>query len=387
MKGLSRYLSGTRIGRPGLPGEEARLLYGSAVKNLRQIVSKVTDVACDVAIVHTLNRYSEICRIGDSKVLIYDRYAGQLLNAMTRILYWSSDRRTGDRLFSKLFAEQSILAGDWAGAMIGTGLHIQLQEFWTIPKASSDADVARKVQLQEVFVFAHEYCHAMMASSEAFRQSTREVGEILLQPRSTPRDRVSYRHFEQRYPGKQSFRDWKKSGDDDEAFVQRNKDLLRDELGCDDFALHATLMVCLKLGAPPDFAFEAAFLALRNIRALAYIRREANPRSSKLGSAAAIEERLLQVRQHRLRDAFRPVASMYGVETDLDTFWSRLQDLSDLHDRQIDNPLLFASLRRFKAQRRSLLKSTRVPERTDVFDVAKMLGWEPDTPDVEFIMI
>ncbi|TAY13848.1 hypothetical protein [Rhizobium leguminosarum] len=387
MTALGRYLSGTRIGCADLPGEEAKLLYGPIINKLSKTLVGTMPEKLDVAIVHTMNRYSEISRIADRPVLIYDRYAGQLLNTLTRILYWSQDVRTSNRFFSKVFAEQAILAGDLTGGMAGALAHVQFQKFWNIRPAGSDARVSLRVRLQEVFIFAHEFAHAMMTASEEFQKSTRAIGDLLTEPRDGPKDRGAYKFFQERYPGRQTFKQWKQLGEAEDAFVTDHRELLRDEVGCDDFALHMTLVTCLSMDESPEYAFEAAFLALRNIRALAYIRRDANPASSKLPHQNTTEFRLLQVRQHRLRDAFRSVAAVYSIEKALDGFWAKLQDLSDLHDRQIDYPLLATTLSSFKRVRRQLMKDKAVSQVRDVFEVAEWLGWDPAAKSVNYVLL
>lgn len=389
MTELASYLGATRIGRHDIPAEQSRLLYTPAVETLRSTIKGAERERCEVAIVYTLNRFTEITHLSSKTVLIYDRYVGQALNTLTRILHWSPDTKSSTRAFARMFAEQAIIAGDAAGAGVGATLFAEASEHWNLPPSASDPEVAAQVHLQELFVFAHEYCHLIMASSSDFRDSRRRVGDILLEgpDDGDGESEQAYVAFAERYPNYRSFKQWRQMRQDERAFVARHVGEIRGELACDDFALGIVLETCKRQQIDARYGFKSVFLALRNIRSLAYMRRLANPRLARLGMAAAVPERLLQKRQHLLRTGFSLAALAHGVEKELESIQSELMDLSDLHDKQVDYPLLFSIVPQLQKVRMRALKKLGKSQFPEALSVARMLGWDPDADEIEYLVM
>jgi hypothetical protein len=384
---LAAYLGATRIGRSDVSKDETLLLYRPLVELMRDTIRGTERERCEVVLVYTLNRFTEITRLGGRTLLIYDRYAGQALNTFTRILTWSTGPEASARAFARIFAEQAIIAGDGAGAFAGAETFARLGEHWNLPPASSDLTVSLQVHLQEMFVFAHEYCHLIMTGDDGFRESRKHVGDILIEGYLEDDSEEAYRSFEARYPGYQTMDKWRSTRRVHRAFIDEHRDEIREELACDDFALNILVRSCLDRDIDVGLAFKSAFLALRNIRALAYIRRLSNPRLAKLGLAGARPERLLQVRQHLLRNGFVLAAKVHDVEQALHSISGELMDLSDLHDRQVDFPLLTRIVPELQKLRKFMLKKGVEADMHHARKAARALGWDPDAEEIDYAIL
>lgn len=388
MKALETYLSATRIGANDGVGAGARLMYEGVVAQLRDIVRPFSPPECRVAIVFTLNRRTEITRIQGEPVLIYDRYLGQLLNTLTRILQWGDDTRAGERAFGRIFAEMALLAGDAPGSVAGYVYSSARNEFWNLPPAGGDFQVSASVRLQELFVFAHEYCHLLMNASSEFQASRRRIGQLLLEPEDEDNAPELYAQFAERYPNYQTFDQWTRTRREWRLFIDEHSDAIRDELACDDFAMSAVLISARDLQIGVVSAFEAIFLALRNVRVLSYIRVAATPRLARRGLAGATHTRMLQARQHLLRRAFRYAAVAHELADDeVTAVWPRLMDLSDEHDRRVDDPLLFKCLPTLKKARLGAAKMRPRLGMIEAFEIAKAHGWQPQAREVDYIIL
>lgn len=389
MKELSSYLGSTRIGRSDIDYEHNRLLYMPIIELLRSTITGIERERCEVVIVYTLNRFTEITRIAGKTMLIYDRYVGQAFSVLTRILYWSPNIETSARAFARMFAEQAIVSGDAPGSLAGTMLFEKTSKYWNLPQSISDVNVASQIRLQEIFVFAHEYCHLIMADNVDFRDSRRRIGNLLMEgPDKNDGDIAQdYAAFSERYPKRSTYKQWRQMKEDDLAFIALHADELRDELACDEFALCIVLLACKMLKIDAQHGFKSVFLAMRNIRTLSYIRRLANPRLGRLGLAAALPVRLLQKRQHLLRTGFGLAAMAYDVEEEFGSIGNELMDLSDLHDRQVDNPLLFSVIPQLQNVRKKLFKKHGTSTFPEISTISRSLGWDPDADELEYTVI
>jgi hypothetical protein len=308
------------------------------------------------------------------------------LNTLTRVLFWGEDERAAQRAFARVYVEQAILAGDAGGAIAAIALLHRTQKFWTLPGTSTNPGVAALVHLQERFIFSHEYCHLLMAASTAFMESRTRTADMLLEPIDELHSRAIYDRYLERYGASLGEIEFTQAAKAQEDFVADHRTVVRAELACDDFALHAAIMGCVKLRLDPLLAFEAAFLALRNIRVLSYIRGAADPRNRQADSLGGLQTRLLQVRQHRLRAAFPLVAEAHHLADRLAKLGPRLMELSDLHDQRIDEPLLFSTLGRIRKAR----KKTRMNSRSGrdiTVAIAEAEGWAPRSPVVQFVTL
>jgi len=387
MTKLGHYLGSSRISRHDVPNSQSALHYIPLVNHIRSILKGSEREKCEVIIVYTLNRYSEITNIDGETKLIYDRYSGQALNTLTRILFWSKDSRTAMRAFAKIFAELAIVAGDGAGAIAGALSSSKLNKFWKIPPAGGSQAVSTQVYLQEFFVFAHEYCHMVMASNPEFRESRRRVGNILIESMEYDESHESYKRFAEHYPGMESYEVWRDVGRRHQSFILSHKTELCDELACDDFALNLLVEHCMRQSIAVKYAFVASFLALRNIRTISYIRISANPLLSRSKLDQALPVLLLQARQHLLRNGYTLVAKARGVEADLQNVMDDMIALSDLHDKQIDNPLLEEGLDRLHKARDLVVSSGEDFGILKAFEIARTLGWDPDADTINYLSI
>ncbi len=372
-----------------MPGEDSRQMYQPTIALVRKIVGQITPARCDVAIVYSMNRHAEICHIGSNPTLVFDRYVGQAVNTFMRILTWSEHPVRSTRAFARIFSEQAILAGDAAGAIAGMLMFEQTSHLWNLPHTADDPKVKLQVQLQEMFILAHEYCHLMMAASNEFRQSRLRIADMMLEPIAISLGEQHYAEFIARYPyevesGLENFLSILSMQD---KFIADNSAALRTEFSCDEFALHVTLLTCMQMGNDPKFAFEAAFLTLRNMRALAYIREAAKPGLFERDAVFGLGVKMLQARQHKLRGAYRWVALAYGLEKEFEDIIPDLMDLSDRHDDKIDNPLLFQILGTLVSTRNEIAVENPDLGLESAFEIAEAQGWAPRAPEVEYVLI
>jgi hypothetical protein len=166
---------------------------------------------------------------------------------------------------------------------------------------------------------------------------------------------------------------------------------LIDELGCDDFALHVLQAYCKESRIPVTEMFKAAFLALRHVRAINYIRtfvRQMVEGTEASGYGERV--RLIQLREHRLRGAFSMMVGGRGLRNRgrVTRLQAAISELSDLQDKRIDEielyelfpnlPAEFATWREKKAQKiRTELPSLEW--------LANQRGWHSGLTDAPFV--
>lgn len=384
MTALSLYLSETRIGPSKMPtGSEAYALHVGVCRSMIRAVRHPK-----VAIVYSLSKRSEIVTIDGEPFLIHDRYLGQTLNTLTRILYWAQSPKPGEHIFFRTLAEEALLRGDSLGAMLGHRVAADLRRHWKVRQAVSSRDVWLEVLFQELFILAHEYCHLLMATLPEFAASRRRIGVLLADPEhDPPSDEARYAAFRRRYPSGGSFEAFTEMGHATQTFLRENQALLVDELACDDFALNVLLHHARAEGHPVGLVVRASFLSLRNIRALQYLRDATGPEGARRDVGGGLEARLLQARQHRLRSAYHVAANQAGYDVgEEDAVWRDLADLSDLHDRRIDEPILFKVIPRL-ATARNRLATTKPPGGiAECFNLAALTGWSPSSK-LDYLLI
>lgn len=389
MKPLDRYLAATRIGREDAPSALSVLHYRRLARLCRGRFRGATLRRLKVAIVYTLNRYSEIVALPGGHTLIYDQHAGQVLSTFTRIMRFAEDPRAGERVFMRILAEESLAVGDPHGAQIGYSFAEKFAPYWTVAPIASDPEVVIEVLLQEMFVFAHEYCHLAMAGDAKFAESRRRVGDLLTNTEGEEsRDKGEYKAFGDRYGDVETYDAFVASRRAQRARIAQHREALLSELGCDDFALWVLISICGEEGYAPKLAFRAAFLALRNIRTISYIREAVSPIKAIADVGGGEAALLLQIRQHRLRGVFGVVAQGAGLTEELNAFWAELQDLSDLHDQKIDNPVLFGTIPTFAEARNTLAESeTNLIGPAGAWEIAERGGWRPHAAKLHHLVV
>ena len=341
-----------------------------------------------VAIVYSLSKRSEIVSLDDEPYLIHDRYLGQTLNTLTRILYWAQSPKPGEHIFYRTLAEEALLRGDALGAKLAHGVAADLRRYWKVRQVGSSREVFLEVLFQELFVLVHEYCHLLMATLPEFAASRRRIGVLLTESEYDPAiDEARYVAFRLRYPDGGSFEKFAEIGLVMRTFLRENQALLVDELACDDFALNVLLHYARAEGHPASLPVRASFLSLRHIRALQYLRDATASEGAHTDVGGSVETRLLQARQHRLRTAYHVAANQAGYDLGPeDAVWRELADLSDLHDRRIDEPILFRIIPRFAKARRRLTVKEPQGGITECFRLASLTGWSPSS-ELDYLLL
>lgn len=385
---LGLYLAGTRTAKIGQPNPAFVPFYAGHITFCRQALKTPDTGHAKVAIVYTLARRSEVVQLGGEPILIHDQHLGQTLSTCLRVMKLAPSLRAKARFFHRVLAEESLSVGDAAGATAGMYLYARLQEDWAaVPKLITDRNASIDVALQELFVIAHEYSHLMMEAWPELMASRRRVGDLLVRDRQRRKDRkADYEAVEARYPGVETFESFKANGERQRQFHRDYADALRDEVGCDDFALNIALLYCKAFKLPAHHAFRAAFLALRHMRAVHYIRECVSPTKAKRDVGGSLEVRLLQAREHMLRGVFELAAKAHDVVDQLDGFWQELQDLSDEQDREVDLPLLTEIIPAFAKARNRLARARRWTF-ADCTTPGELMDWDMGADHVHNVVL
>jgi hypothetical protein len=386
---IARYLAASRIGHLKEPGEASKIRYDALLSLCRGFIPSLENVP--VVVVYSLNKTSEVVTFSSGPTLVFDQYIGQALNTLTRILYWADDERTAFRYFAKLLAEECVLTGNADLARHAAAVHVELDRFWKLPTIASAPEKLEEVLLQELFVFAHEYCHILMNADESFAESRHRIGELLLSSSDrAPSMKQQYEQYRARYPDSTTYEDFVDACAEKERFIAKSGEALRDELSCDDFALSVLIHACKTLGRPPGLAFRAAFLCMRHIRLLNYVRAFVRQvRDGQELSAVNDRVRLLQARQHQVRGVFSLAAKAAGIKEDLAATWSEIQTLSDDHDSRLDDPLLFGFFPKVGDVVSKMTDPSMLPRSNlqACFDLAELMGWSPREDQPSFLQL
>jgi hypothetical protein len=234
--------------------------------------------------------------------------------------------------------------------MFFLGKSIRYNDSWDLPQAATEPFVHTQTWLQEAFVIAHEYCHLIMAADSSFRDQRARVGRIIWEP-SDERSPAEIREgLLERYGEAPSVEETSKHSSYVRDNVKSSERDLVEELGCDDFAFHTIADYGDSVLLPPIDFFKATFLVLRHIRAINYARafvRQLDEGSEPSGIDRRVN--LLQARQHQLRHALPAMLTAIkseSVRNELqkltpETVHEQISELSDLHDKKIDEVLLF----------------------------------------------
>lgn len=385
---LGLYLAGTRTAKSGQPNSALVPFYAGYLAFCREALKAPVAGHAKVAIVYTLARRSEVVHLGGEPIRIHDQHLGQTLSTCLRVMKLAPSLSAKARFFHRVLAEESLSVGDAAGATAGIYLCARFQEDWdAVPKLITDPKASIDLALQELFVIAHEYSHLMMEAWPELMASRRRVGDLLVKERQRRKDReADYAALEARYPGVETFESFKASGERQRQFHRAYAGALRDEVGCDDFALAVVLNYCKAYKLPAHHAFRAAFLALRHMRAVHYIRECVSPTKARWDVGGSLEVRLLQAREHMLRGVFELAAKAQDVVEQLDGFWEELQDLSDEQDREVDLPLLTEIIPSFARARNRVARKRRW-RFADCAVAGELIGWEMRADHVQHVVL
>jgi hypothetical protein len=303
-----------------------------------------------VVITYSAQRKCELVEFGDSRVLIFDKNLGQALNTLNRIVFFAEESISAYRGLLRYVTDEAILLGRSDLASFFAMKTRKYAKYWDLPMAGTEPEIWTQTYLQELFVFAHEYCHLIGSVDSAFHDSRARVGGLLMEPEKADPAALHVAYVK-RYGKDISFEEFLTIHTELERDLETSREELVDELGCDDFAIHVLAEYCRKYRIPLVDVFRAAFLALRHVRAINYARafvRQLVDETEPSGFDRRV--RLLQHRQHRLRTAFPFIVEILksdsrGAPTlesvtaaSLDAL---ISDLSDRHDSKVDEVLLF----------------------------------------------
>jgi len=171
-----------------------------------------------------------------------------------------------------------------------------------------------------------------------------------------------------------------------ETVISSESELV-EELGCDDFAFHALAMYGNSVLLPPIDFFKATFLVMRHVRAINYAR--AFMRQLAEGAEpSGIDRRvaLLQARQHQLRHVFPAMLTTIKSEESraelqqltAESLHEQLGELSDLHDKRIDEVLLFELMPNLSRQFLDWKSRYKLPDQYDISQCRQLAlerGW------------
>lgn len=348
---IGAYLADTRLLSRDQPDEGTEAYYFLMVQFCNALIKSNANIKPPpVVITYSAQRKCELVELGEDRILIFDKNLGQAFNTLNRILFFGEESISAYRGLLRYVTDEAILFGRSDIAAFFAMKTGKYAKFWDLPMAITRPGVWTQTYLQELFVFAHEYCHLIGSIDNAFHASRARVGKLLMEPEDVDLAKL-YEAYVKRYGNDRSFEEFHKVQTERKSDLEASQDELVDELGCDDFAIHVLAEYCRRFRIPLVDSFRAAFLALRHVRAINYVRafvRQLVEETEPSGFDRRV--RLLQHRQHRLRMAFPYIvdtlkANPRGAPTlenvtpaSLD---AEISDLSDRHDSKVDEVLLF----------------------------------------------
>jgi hypothetical protein len=389
---IGSYLAETRLLSREQPDKGTEAYYTLMVQFCNKIIKSFTnsdggETAALVIVTYSAQRKCELVEIGKDRILIFDKNLGQALNTLNRILFFSKKSISAYRPLLRYITDEAILLGRNDLASFFAAKTVVYEKFWDLPGAASRPDVWHQTYLQELFIFAHEYCHLIGSNNKVFKESRARAGKLLLEPEDIDPAKL-HSAYMKRYKDGPSLAELTKIHTEFESDLKASEADLVDELGCDDFAVHVLIEYCKSYRIPLVDCFNAAFLAMRHARAINYARafiRQLAGRAEPSGQDRRV--RLLQHRQHRLRTAFPWIIKLLksdplGAPTLEDVTASSLDadisNLSDLHDQKIDNVLLFELIPNLADEFARWKKKYKVSSQTNLTQsvlVASAVGW------------
>lgn len=394
------YLRETRLFSRQMPGHFVEAHYIPIIVACETFCSALlhtTKTAPRIGITYSAQRKCELVELGGTRTLIYDQNLGQTLNSFNRIVFFGEKSVSAYRPLLRMLTDEAILIGRIDLATFLLAKTLKYNDSWDLPPAATEPFVQTQTWLQEAFIIAHEYCHLLMAADESFRAQRARVGRLIWEPVDDPspveiREGLLKRYGEaptvEQIAERFSFvRDNVKSSEND----------LAEELGCDDFAFHALVSYGNSVFLPPEDFFKATFLVLRHIRAINYARafiRQLDEGADPSGVDRRVK--LLQARQHQLRNVFPTMlaAIKSGSARDelqkitAEMLHEQISELSDLHDKKIDEVLLFEL---FPNLREEFLAWKRRYKRSEQYDIAQCRqlalarGWTIGRDDIPYV--
>jgi hypothetical protein len=395
------YLIDTRLLSRGQLNDATRARYAPMVSFCESIRARGAggdDKKAHVVVTYSAQRKCELVELNTAQHLIYDRNLGQSLNNLNRIMFFGDKSVSGLRPLVRIMADEAILLGSHALALFFIGNEMRHNDAWTLPAAASRLDILTQTILQELFIIAHEYCHLIASLNPDFRASRARIGKLLWEPDDKPISGVKIRNrILKRYSEAASAKELERDAIETRHFLKLNEVSLVDELSCDDFALNVLQAWCRKNRIPLREAFKAAFLVLRHVRSINYIRTFVRQlATNKEPTGIDDRVRLLQQREHRLRQAFPFIVGIMKASKEnkesienlsAETLHAEISDLSDLQDERIDKVFLFELFSELPYQfskwnKRCKVVTSKLPTLTEI---ASLRGWSYDVDDFTFV--
>lgn len=378
---ISRYLLHTRLLHPDLPNQSFIANYRTMQEYCSRFATnflKSESAQIPVVLTYSLNRAAEIVKLDSGPVLVYDQFLGQTFNTFHRLYLFGEESWHVPQTLSKMMCEEAICAGRTKVALFYFALRARFNEKARMRKIVSDKGAVLDVFLQELFVFAHEYGHFLMELSPEFRDSRRSAAEAILEAPDTRDPDETSRLLKEKYGIEQSPEEIAAENAERAAQLEAAKPTLQDEVACDDFALFILLGYCKENCIDPRKAFVASFLALRNIRALNYLKSGVSQIGMSDVDGTSERVKLLQFRQHLLRAIYPLVIQVFELEIDPNELHHEITRCSDQHDDKVDNKLLFEFLpatAKWFSEWVPKLAAEDISEFDKCHQLARAMGW------------
>lgn len=394
------YLRDTRLLATDQPNRSAEALYYTMITACESFCERLlhkSRTTPRIAVTYSAQRKCELVELGSARILVYDQNLGQALNTFNRIVFFAKDSISAYRPMLRILVDEAIVLGRIDLATFFIAKNNKFAGTWDLPPAVSDPFVQTQTWLQELFVFAHEYCHLLMSADNSFRAHRAKVGRIIWEPLEERAPAEIRAGLLERYGEAPAIEEIAEQFSFVQDTVKSSENDLVEELGCDDFAFYTLATYGNSVSLPPVDFFKATFLVLRHVRAINYLR--AFMRQLAEGAEPdGIDRRvaLLQARQHQLRHAFPAMLTAIQSEssrTELrqltaEAVHDEISELSDLHDEKIDNVLLFELLPNLAQEFLDWKRRYNRPDQHDIAQcrqLALVRGWAFQLEEISYV--
>jgi hypothetical protein len=386
---ISRYLDRTRIGHVSEPTSDVKILFDKIVYICRKELEHSRNIRTNIVAVHTLNMSSEIVKIGDEFLLVYDQTVVAAASLLTRILLWSEHNQISERALAQVFEIEGMRVGDITGVAFGMGHAVRSHAALDmLPMIDSSYDAKLDLYLQQLFLFLHEYCHILMRIDPQFASWRIQVGEFLIEAAqdtsNMDRQYVAYRH-DKRHTD--SFEQFKRNRLWQIQFYRRYRKTLSQEIACDEFALSVLYNICRGEGIDPSFAFRAAVLSIRHMRTINYVRHAVRRREADRSIDHQTPILLISARKYVLVKSFREISQIRGMTAEWASNMVReLNTLSDAYIDKIEELLKRSVIPAYEnAYEHRAIKDELLSIR-NAQHLSQAVGWNPPRAGVNFLV-
>ncbi len=172
------YLRDTRLLASDQPSRSAEALYYTMITACESFCERLlhnSRTTPRIAVTYSAQRKCELVELGEAHILIYDQNLGQALNTFNRIVFFAKELISAYRPLLRILVDEAIVLGRIDLATFFMAKSIKYDDTWNLPPAASDPFVQTQTWLQELFVFAHEYCHLLMSADSGFRANRARV--------------------------------------------------------------------------------------------------------------------------------------------------------------------------------------------------------------------